>query len=427
MSVVQRRLHRATLLERLGPGVITGAADDDPSGIATYSQAGAAFGLNMLWTMALTFPLMAAVQMVAARIGRVTGQGLAANIKEGFPGPMVHILVALLFVANTINIGADLSAMGESAGLVVGNGGPWYAVGFGVLSLLLQLLMPYHRYVRVLKWLTLVLFAYVAVALVVHVDWTEAALRTVFPKLKPDRASITLIVAIFGTTISPYLFFWQSSQEVEEIKDHDDAEALLVKPGQARRELKRIRWETYIGMAFSNLIAMAIMIATAATLNAKGITNIQTAAQAAEALRPVAGQFAFLLFALGVIGTGLLAVPVLAGSTAYAMAEIQGWRSGLELKPRQAIGFYAVIVAAVGIGVLLDFSPLDPIKALVWAAVINGVISVPILVVMMLVASRRDRMGRFGASFWQLIFGWAATLVMTLAVATMIVTTVMPG
>ena len=423
MSIVKTRLHRATLLERLGPGVITGAADDDPSGIATYSQAGAGFGLNMLWTMVLTFPLMAAVQMIAARIGRVTGQGLAANIKEVFPGPVVLVLVALLFVANTINIGADLAAMGEAAGMVIGQGdGPWYAVGFGVISLLLQLLMPYHRYVRVLKWLTLVLFAYVAVVMVVHVDWAEAGARIVRPQLKLDRAAITLIVAVFGTTISPYLFFWQSSQEVEEIKDHDDAEPLIDKPAQARRELRRIRWETYIGMAFSNLIAMAIMIATAATLNAKGLTNIQTAAQAAEALRPVAGQFAFLLFALGIVGTGLLAVPVLAGSTAYAMAEVQGWRSGLELKPRQAVGFYAVIAAAVCIGILLDFSPLDPIKALVWAAVINGVISVPILVVMMLVASRRDQMGRFVASFGQRLFGWAATGVMAVAVVAMIAT-----
>ena len=423
MSIVKTRLHRATLLERLGPGVITGAADDDPSGIATYSQAGAGFGLNMLWTMVLTFPLMAAVQMIAARIGRVTGQGLAANIKEVFPGPVVLVLVALLFVANTINIGADLAAMGEAAGMVIGHGdGPWYAVGFGVISLLLQLLMPYHRYVRVLKWLTLVLFAYVAVVMVVHVDWAEAGARIVRPQLKLDRAAITLIVAVFGTTISPYLFFWQSSQEVEEIKDHDDAEPLIDKPAQARRELRRIRWETYIGMAFSNLIAMAIMIATAVTLNAKGLTNIQTAAQAAEALRPVAGQFAFLLFALGIVGTGLLAVPVLAGSTAYAMAEVQGWRSGLELKPRQAVGFYAVIAAAVCIGILLDFSSLDPIKALVWAAVINGVISVPILVVMMLVASRRDQMGRFVASFGQRLFGWAATGVMAVAVVAMIAT-----
>ena len=423
MSIVKTRLHRATLLERLGPGVITGAADDDPSGIATYSQAGAGFGLNMLWTMVLTFPLMAAVQMIAARIGRVTGQGLAANIKEVFPGPIIVILVTLLFIANTINIGADLAAMGEAAGMVIGHGdGPWYAVGFGVISLLLQLLMPYHRYVRVLKWLTLVLFAYVAVVMVVHVDWAEAGARIVRPQLKLDRAAITLIVAVFGTTISPYLFFWQSSQEVEEIKDHDDAEPLIDKPAQARRELRRIRWETYIGMAFSNLIAMAIMIATAVTLNAKGLTNIQTAAQAAEALRPVAGQFAFLLFALGIVGTGLLAVPVLAGSTAYAMAEVQGWRSGLELKPRQAVGFYAVIAAAVCIGILLDFSSLDPIKALVWAAVINGVISVPILVVMMLVASRRDQMGRFVASFGQRLFGWAATGVMAVAVVAMIAT-----
>ncbi|MEI9964349.1 MAG: divalent metal cation transporter [Caulobacteraceae bacterium] len=419
---VTKRLHRATLLQRLGPGLITGAADDDPSGIATYSQAGAAFGLQMLWAMVLTFPLMAGVQLVAARIGRVTGHGLAANLKAVFPTWVVIVLVALLFIANTINIAADLAAMGEAAAMVLGWGGRWHAIAFGVFSLLLQVLMPYHRYVKVLKWLTLVLFAYVAVVLVVHVDWAQVGLKIIMPGLKLDKTSITLIVAVFGTTISPYLFFWQSSQEVEEIDDNPDAESLLKTPREAVGELKRIRLDTYVGMAFSNVIAMSIMIATAATLNAHGQTDIQTASQAAEALRPVAGPLAFALFAVGIIGTGLLAVPVLAGSAAYAVAETQGWRSGLELKPKQAVGFYAIIGLAMLVGTALDFSSLDPIKALVWAAVINGVIAVPIMVVMMIVAGNKGRLGRFTSTPLELVLGWAATALMAAAAIAMFVT-----
>lgn len=418
---INSRLHKAALLERLGPGLITGAADDDPSGIATYSQAGAAYGYGMLWTMVLTYPLMAGIQSVAARIGRVTGQGLGANLHEVLPGPVSLALIFLLFLANTINIGADLSAMGEAARLATGLGGHWWAVGFGVFSLLLQLFMPYHRYVRVLKWLTLVLFAYVAVVLVVDVDWKAALKGIIAPQIKLDSKLIMLVVAVFGTTISPYLFFWQSSQEVEEITDHAEAEPLIKAPDQARGELLRIRLDTLVGMAFSNVIAMTIMIATAATLHAHGKTDIASAAEAAEALRPVAGQFAFALFSLGIIGTGLLAVPVLAGSAAYAVAERQGWRCGLEKKPWQAWGFYAVIVIAMALGVIVDFSPLDPIKALVWAAVINGVIAVPIMAATMYVGSRKDEMGIFVATLSQRIFGWIATVVMAAAALAMFV------
>jgi NRAMP (natural resistance-associated macrophage protein)-like metal ion transporter len=421
MKPVGGRLRRATLLQRLGPGVITGAADDDPSGIATYSQAGASQGLNLLWTLVLTFPLMAAIQGVAARIGRVTGQGLAANMKVVFPGWVANILVGLLFAANTINIGADLAAMGEATSLVIGWDRHLHAVAFGVASLLLQIFLPYHRYVRVLKWLTLVLFAYVAVALAVKVDWVEAATRAVWPSVKLDHDTVVLIVAVFGTTISPYLFFWQSSQEVEEIRDHPREAPLLDHPGEAPRELKRIRWDTLIGMAFSNLIAMAVMIATAATLHASGVKEVQSAAQAAEALRPIAGDLAFGLFALGIVGTGLLAVPVLAGSAAYAMAELQDWRAGLELKPGQAVGFYAVLAMAIGFGTALDFSPIDPIQALVWSAVINGVISAPIMVAIMLVATRRKIMGRFVASFSQQVLGWTGAAVMAAAAVAMVV------
>jgi NRAMP (natural resistance-associated macrophage protein)-like metal ion transporter len=416
------RIHKAALLERLGPGLITGAADDDPSGIATYSQAGAAYGYQMLWTMVLTYPLMTGIQSVAARIGRVTGQGLGANLHDALPGPVSLALIFLLFVANAINIGADLSAMGEAAKLTTGLGGHWWAAGFGLVSLLLQLFMPYHRYVKVLKWLTLVLFAYVAVVLVVKVDWTQVLLGIVRPQVKLDSKLIMLIVAVFGTTISPYLFFWQSSQEVEEIRDDPKAEPLLEEPPvKARAELRRIRLDTLVGMAFSNLIAMVIMVATAATLHAHGKTDIATASEAAEALRPVAGPAAFALFSLGIIGTGLLAVPVLAGSAAYAVAERQGWRCGLENKPWQAWGFYAVIIVAMALGVAVDFSPLDPIKALVWSAVINGVIAVPIMAATMYVASRKDEMGVFVATLAQRIFGWIATAVMAAAALAMFV------
>ncbi len=421
MKPLVGRLHSATLLRRLGPGVITGAADDDPSGIATYSQAGAAQGLNLLWTLVLTFPLMVAIQGVAARVGRVTGKGLAANMKTVFPGPVAAILVGLLFAANTINIGEDLAAMGEASSLVFGWDRHLHAAALGAISLLLQIFLPYHSYARVLKWLTLVLFAYVAVVLAVHVDWAEVAVRSVWPHVKLNKDAVVLIVAIFGTTISPYLFFWQSSQEVEEIHDHPGEAPLREHPAEGPQELRRIRWDTLVGMAFSNLIAMTIMIATAATLHAKGVTDIQTAAQAAQALKPIAGEFAFALFALGIVGTGLLAVPVLAGSAAYAMAELQGWRAGLELKPRQAIGFYAVIAAAVVLGTALDFSPIDPIKALVWSAVINGVASPPIMIAIMLVATRRKIMGRFVASFSQTVLGWTGCAVMAGAAVAMIV------
>jgi NRAMP (natural resistance-associated macrophage protein)-like metal ion transporter len=409
------------MLQRLGPGLITGAADDDPSGIATYSQAGAGYGYSLLWTLLLTYPLMAAIQSVSARIGRVTGRGLGANIREVFPAPVTLALIFLLFLTNTINIGADLSAMGEAAKMTTGLGGHWWAIGFGAFSLLLQLFMPYHRYVKVLKWLTLVLFAYVAVLFAVKVDWHAALLGLVVPTFRMDAKQIMLVVAVFGTTISPYLFFWQSSQEVEEIDDDPTAHPLISDPRQARPELKRIRYDTYVGMALSNLVAMAIITATAATLHAHGKTDIATAADAAMALKPVAGPFAFALFSLGIIGTGLLAVPVLAGSAAFAVAECQGWRFGLEKKPWQAWGFYAVIALAMALGVVVDFSSLDPIKALVWSAVINGVIAVPIMAATMFIATRRKEMGVFVATPAQKIFGWLATAIMAAAAIAMFV------
>jgi Mn2+/Fe2+ NRAMP family transporter len=404
----------AASIDELGPGVITGAADDDPSGIATYSQAGAQFGYGLLWTMVLTYPLMSAIQLVSAHIGRVTGGGLAKNLVQTFPRALVSLLVVILLVANIFNIGADLSAMAAGAELIVGGGRHIFVVAFALLCITLQLLVPYQRYAHILKWLTLSLFAYVGVLLLVRVDWPAALLGMVRPR-DFSRPAILTIVALFGTTISPYLFFWQSSQEAEEVAVHPREKALKRAPGQAPSEYRRIRLDTLVGMAFSNLIAIAIVIATSATLNVRGITDIQSAAQAAEALRPIAGRFAFALFAMGLIGTGLLAVPVLAGSAAFAVSEVRGWKTGLEYQPRQAMGFYSIIVGATAIGVGLDWSGLDPIKALFWSAVLNGVSAAPIMVAMMVLASNRKVMGRFAERPALLLFGWAAAAVMAAA------------
>jgi NRAMP (natural resistance-associated macrophage protein)-like metal ion transporter len=417
---LRQRARSIALMKQLGPGLITGAADDDPSGIATYSQAGAQFGFGLLWTMILTYPLMTAVQLVSAQIGRVTDHGLAYNMGKVLPGWLVTGLVALLFIANTINIGADLAAMGSAAELVVGTGAHIFTALFAVFSLLLQIYVPYKRYASILKWLTLVLLAYVALVFMVQVDWTTAVKGMVWPTIA-GTAAITTVVAIFGTTISPYLFFWQSAQEVEEVDQDPNKHALKEAPREAPREFRRIRFDTFAGMAISNLVALAIMIGTAATLHAAGKTQIDTAADAAKALQPLAGEFAFLLFSLGIIGTGLLAIPVLAGSTAYAICESRGWMTGLEHKPREAIGFYSVIGAATLLGIGIDWSPIDPIKALFWSAVINGVVAVPIMAAMMMVASRRSAMGRFTASPGLLFFGWTATAVMASAAVAMFV------
>ena len=414
------KVRSIALFQQLGPGLLTGAADDDPSGIATYSQAGAQFGFGLLWTMVLTYPLMTAVQLVSAHIGRVTGCGLAKNMGDLLPRPLVTALIVLLFAANTINIGADIAAMGDAAELVVGWGGHLFTVLFALGSLLLQLFIPYRRYARFLKWLTLTLLAYVAVILMIRLDWLAVARGLVIPTIIGKDAIVT-IVAIFGTTISPYLFFWQSAQEVEEVANNADAEPLIDAPWQARREFRRMRIDTFAGMAVSNLVAIAIMIGTAATLHAAGKTSIDTAADAARALQPIAGSFAFLLFSLGIIGTGLLAVPVLAGSTAYAVAEVRGWKAGLEYKPRQAVGFYAVIGLSTLLGIGIDWSPIEPIKALFWSAVINGIVAVPIMAMMMVVVSRHAAMGKFTATPRLKLFGWLATVIMAAAAVAMLV------
>lgn len=406
---------------RLGPGLITGAADDDPSGIATYSQAGAQFGLNMLWTMFFTYPLMVAVQAICARVGRVTGQGLASNLREIFPTWAVVSLVSSLFIANTINIGADIAAMGAAAQLLAGRGEMLFTILFAAASLLLQVLVPYRRYVKILKWLTLVLFAYILVPLAVKIDWTQVGNRLILPKLYGTPDWLTVIVAVFGTTISPYLFFWQSSEEVEIMEVKEKPPLAETSPRAARHELERVKLDTFLGMGMSNLIAFFIILTTAVTLNQRGVTDIQTSAQAAQALRPIVGSWAFTIFSLGIVGTGLLAVPVLAGSTAYAAAETFGWEKGLEKSFQEARRFYAVIIVSMAIAVGVLFSPLDPIKALFWSAVINGIISVPILGATMVLASRRDEMGVFVVTPTQRVLGWLATVVMAVAVVAMFV------
>lgn len=413
---------RPKLLQVLGPGLITGASDDDPSGIATYSQVGAQFGYNVGWTMLFSWPLMCAIQEISARIGRVTGRGLAGNLKQHYPRSVLAVIVTLLLVANTINLGADLGAMAAALKLVIGGPELLYVGLFALLCIGLEVFVRYARYVSVLKWLTLALFAYVAVAFVVKIPWGTVAYRLVAPQIEWTPAYITAVVAILGTTISPYLFFWQAEEEVEEVKERDGAKPLERAPSQAKAEFARIRLDTYLGMGFSNLVALFIILSTAAILNARGVTDIQTSAQAAEALRPIAGQFAFVIFALGIVGTGLLAVPVLAGSAAYAIGESFGWHVGLARKLNRARGFYAVIVVATLVGALLNFTKIDPIKALFWSAVINGVVAAPVMVLMMLMGSKRDAMGKFALGGPLRIVGWAATGVMTIASIAMFAT-----
>jgi NRAMP (natural resistance-associated macrophage protein)-like metal ion transporter len=408
-------------LRKLGPGLITGAADDDPSGIATYSQAGAQAGFMLGWTVVLTLPLMVAIQLISARIGRVTGHGLASNIRRHYPAPILYAVVALLLVANTINVAADIAAMGESVRLVVGGHTLLYAVAFGALCLGLEVFMSYRRYVRYLKWLTLALFAYVGVVLSVDVPWREVAAGILVPHVDLSAAGVTLIVAIFGTTISPYLFFWQAAQEVEDAAASAVASGRRGNPASTDRQLRRIEFDTIAGMAFSNMIALAIIVSGAATLHPAGMTHIETSAQAAEALRPIAGPFAFALFCLGIVGTGMLAVPVLAGSAAYAVAETFRWKHGLDLKPHQARGFYAIVALATVGGVAVDFTGIDPIRALFWAAVINGIVAVPIMVVMMLLATDPRVLGRFAVRRWLRLVGWLAMATMAAAVAAMLI------
>src|SRR6201996_2185233 len=407
---------RNIVFRLLGPGLVTGAADDDPSGIATYSQAGAQFGFGLLWTVFLTTPFMIAIQLVSARIGRVTGKGLAANVMELAPRWLVLALVFLLVAANTFNIAADIAAMGESLSLVIGGLNHEHALIFAATSTLLQVFVPYRRYAPVLKFLTLTLFAYVATALTVKIPWSTALLAAIWPKATVNADYFLMVVAVLGTTISPYLFFWQASQEVEEMHQGKIRRPLRELTRGGLTELDRIGIDTTVGMMFSNVIAFSIILTTATVLHSNGATNINSATQAAEALRPLAGNFTFLLFALGIIGTGMLAIPVLAGSAAYGVAEIFGWRATLEAKPDEAVGFYTIIATATIIGSGLGFTGIDSIHMLVWSAVLNGIVAVPIMAMMMVIVSSRAIMGRFKAHRWLVALGWLGTALMALAV-----------
>jgi NRAMP (natural resistance-associated macrophage protein)-like metal ion transporter len=406
------------LLAQLGPGLVTGAADDDPSGIATYSQAGAQFGFAMLWVMLFSFPLMAAIQEICGRLGRITGLGLAANLAKCYPKILVRFLVLLLCLANIFNLGADVSAMAAAIHLVAGGTAAAYALIFGAVSLLLQIYVPYHKYARYLKWLTWSLFAYVVTAFVVHIPWAHALQATVIPSIsfKPDY--LMALIAVLGTTISPYLFFWQTSQEVEEVRVNTHESTLKKKPFQALEQFRRIAFDTRVGMAFSNIVAFFIILTTAATLHSVdpgAVNHIRTAADAAKALQPLAGHFAFLLFALGIVGTGMLAIPVLAGSAAYAVSETFGWRASLQSKPHRARKFYAIIAAATLLGVALTLIGLDPIRALFLSALVNGLVAVPLMFLLLMISAKPAIVGNFRLPLYLKAVGWAATVLMAAA------------
>ncbi|MDX8500724.1 divalent metal cation transporter [Mesorhizobium sp. VK4C] len=401
-------------LRTIGPGFITGASDDDPSGIGTYSQAGAQLGFNIGWTMLLTFPLMAAIQEIAARIGRTTGKGISGSLSRHYPARLIYFVVALLFTANVVNIGADLSAMADAVKLLAGGPSGFYVILFALICVSATIFLNYARYVTALKWTTLSLFAYVIAMFAAHVSWVDAAKGLLWPHIEWSHAFFTTLLAIFGTTISPYLFFWQASQEVEEEELSRFAKPLKWAPWQASRAFDRIRADTLIGMAFSNLIGIAIIVTTAATLHEAGVTDINSSTDAAKALEPVAGRFAFVVFSLGIIGTGLLAVPVLAGSAAFAVGEAFSWPVGLDRKPKEAVAFYVTLAAAAALGTGITFTPIDPFKALYWSAVINGICAVPLMVIIMLMTHRTDIMGDFPVQGWLRSLGWLSTMAMTL-------------
>ena len=409
-------------LKLFGPGLVTGAADDDPSGIATYSSVGAQFGVSLLWTMPLIYPFMAAIQEISARLGRVTGHGIAGNMRRFYPAWVLYIIVGLLIIANIINLGADIGAMGAALHLLIGGPPHLYAVLFAVVSVVLQVRMPYKTYSGILKWLTCSLFAYVGTIFVVQINWIEVLRGTFLPTISLQGEYLAALIAVLGTTISPYLLFWQSGEEVEQMENQPTVKALKKTPQQAPEQFQRIKVDTYVGMAFSNLIAYFIILTAAATLHSHGKTDINSAAEAAEALRPIAGPFAALLFSLGVIGTGLLALPVLGGSAAYAVGEALQWPVGLERKAKEAKAFYTVLAVATLIGLALNFTKLDPIKALVWAAIINGITAAPVMCFMMLLVSRRKVMGELALPLYLKILGWLATAIMAVAAAGMLLT-----
>ena len=413
---------------QLGPGLVTGAADDDPSGIATYSQAGAQFGYAMLWVALFSFPLMAAIQEICARLGRITGLGVAANLAKCYPRLLVRSLVLLLCIANIFNLGADISAMAAATQLVAGGRLAAYAIVLGAGSLVLQVYVRYRSYSRYLKWLTWSLFAYVITAFVIRVPWGHALRATIIPSISFNADYLMTLIAVLGTTISPYLFFWQTSQEVEEVRIHRHESPLKKRPLQAFAQFKRIALDTRIGMAFSNLIAFFIILTTATALHSSqtaAINHIRTASDAAKALQPLAGHFAFLLFALGIVGTGLLAIPVLAGSAAYAVSETFGWRASLQSRPHRARQFYAVITGATLLGISLDLVGLDPIRALFLSALVNGIVAVPIMFLLIKISSKPKIVGEFCLPRHLRIMGWIATILMAAATFGFLVSSLM--
>ena len=398
------------ILKSLGPGVITGAADDDPSGIATYSVAGAQLGTKLLWTALLTWPLMAAVQMMCARIGMVTGQGLASSLRLKFPRWLLHVFILALLAANTINIAADLAGMADAAEMMTGINSRWFVILFAIAISWATIRLRYQQIASVLKWLVLVLFAYPITAFVVGADWGQVARDVLVPSPPRTSAEWSMLVAILGTTISPYLFFWQSSEEVEEEKAAG-LNTLTERRGATQEELRLRRLDVGIGTFFSNIVMFFIILTTAITLHAHGITHIETSRQAAEALRPLAGKFAATLFTVGIVGVGLLAIPTLAGSAAYAFAETLGWRQGLDKKMKQARAFYALILLSTAVGVGLNFAGINPVKALYWTAVINGLLA-PFLLVGILVVSADKELMRGQPSSR---LGWWVVAITTLA------------
>ncbi len=410
MPALARSRWIRSLLKSLGPGIITGAADDDPSGIATYSIAGAQLGTKLLWTALLTWPLVAAVQMMCARIGQVTGQGLAGNIKQRFPRWLLLAFVVALLAANTINMAADLAGMADAAAMLSGIMPHWFVVLFALLISWATVRLRYRQIASVLKWLVLALFAYPITAFVVGVDWGQALHDTVVTSMPQSRGEWATLVAILGTTISPYLFFWQTSEEVEEAKSAGQS-SLALRRGATSEELQLRNIDVGVGAFFSNMVMFFIILTTAATLNKHGITNIETSRQAAEALRPFAGRFAATLFTLGIVGVGFLAIPTLAGSTAYAFAETFGWRQGLNKKLWQARWFYALILASSAVAVVLNFTGINPLKALYWTAVINGLLAPFLLVAILIVAADSKLMQGQPSSR----FGWIVVALTTVA------------
>jgi len=413
---MEKKIYWRGLLKKIGPGFITGAADDDPSGVATYSQTGAAFGYSHLWMPFFSLPFLYAIQQMCGRIGLVTGKGLARIIQSEYPKPVLYFTVSLLVLANTINISADLRAMSDAAQMLVGLPLIFWQCALSVFIVILEIFVSYKTYSRILKYLGLTLFSYVLTAFVIDLDWQEIIRSIISPEIEFTRDYLLNIVAILGTTISPYLFFWQTSQEAEEeVNERKIRDIGIGKPKVRRRNIIEMRVDTIVGMLFSQTVMFFIIITTSATLHVNGITDIQTASQAAEALRPLAGEFAYLLFAIGIIGTGLLAVPILAGASAYAVAEMAGMKEGLSKKPGKAPGFYGVIAASTLLGLIISWVGIDPYKGLYYAAVFNGLAAPPLMVMILLIANNKDIMGKYVNKRISNILGWIIILIMTAA------------